>query len=118
MLIWGGRLLTTDDDQIAGVWSLDVNVKRHPDRIKGRWDDDCDDDYLQFVDDDSNTRYSDRTNEGDDEEALIEFYLLVTTILFISMMFIYMYGTCFTNLLTKWVCGLGARYESLENRVL
>jgi len=65
MLIWGGRLLTTDDDQIAGVWSL--NVK-------------------------SSNLY-DAADDNGDGQALEEFYLLVTTIFFISMMFTYMCGT-------------------------
>jgi len=65
MLIWGGRLQTTEDKDIDGVWSL--NVKR------------------------SSTFQA--RNDGDENTALEEFYLLVTTIFFISMMFTYMCGT-------------------------
>lgn len=64
MLIWGGRLQTTEDD-MKGVWSLNVE---------------------------SSTTFDAQTDD-DENQALEEFYLLVTTIFFISMMFTYMCGT-------------------------
>jgi len=65
MLIWGGRLETTEDEDIDGVWSLNV---KHSLTFQAR-------------------------NDGDENQALEEFYLLVTIIFFISMMFTYMCGT-------------------------
>lgn len=65
MLIWGGRLKTTEDEDVDGVWSLNVKLS------------------LAF----------DAQDDDDENQALEEFYLLVTTIFFISMMFTYMCGT-------------------------
>jgi len=65
MLIWGGRLKTTEDSKISGVWSLNVKSS------------------LTF----------EAQNDDDEDQTLEEFYLLVTTIFFISMMFTYMCGT-------------------------
>jgi len=65
MLVWGGRFETTSDAE--GMWSLSIKSSVV--------------EYTIAEDDDYNSR------------ALEEFYLLVTTVMFISMMFTYMCGT-------------------------